>query len=61
MYAGIWHVDQLTDLVADRLHDAHERAMAQKVTAPPGKEVQIPVTLGTSQIHDPSPLTRLTG
>ena len=42
---GIRHVDQLADLVADRLDDAR-RAVTQQVAAPPRKEVEIPVALG---------------
>ena len=48
---GIRHVDQLPDLVAHRLDDAR-RAMPQEVTAPPRKEIQIPVALG---VPDPRP------
>ncbi len=49
---GVGHVDQLADLVADRLDDPG-RAVAEQVAAPAGEEVEVAVPLG---VPDPRTL-----
>ena len=46
---GVGHVDQLAQLLADRL-DHRRRAVAQQVASPAGKQIQVAVPLGVPDV-----------